>query len=135
MQISDFLLKKSYFQFSAYRLSLDSLKYNYFSWHLICSDVPKKVKWLGRCMLNIFLKWSTYGAHALTAGGLSLLPNFQKKGTDRISIFRGRLMEKRGDFFEQGGGRDRSFNITNKLKSDILNDKKNLQTKMFICHN
>ena len=42
--------------------------------------------------------------HPLSAGGLSLLPNFQKRGPDRISIFRGRLLEKKGDFFQEWGG-------------------------------
>ena len=56
--------------------------------------------------------------------GFNLLPNFQIKVPDRISIIRGRLLEKRGDF--SGGGRGCSFYIKNKLKSDILNDKKNL---------
>ena len=42
--------------FSLYKLSLDFQKYNYISWDLICLDVPKKAKWLQRCMLNIFLK-------------------------------------------------------------------------------
>ena len=75
-------------------------------------------------MLNIFLKWSTYLMYTpLSAGGLNLLPNFQKRGPDRIWIFRGRLLEKRGDFFLQGG-RGYSFYIKNKLKSEILNDKK-----------
>ena len=42
--------------------------------------------------------------HLLSADGLNLLPNFQKRGTDRISSFRGRLLEKRGDFFQEWGG-------------------------------
>ena len=66
----------------------------------------------------------------LSARGLSLLPNFQKRGTDRISVFRGRLLEKRGNFFDVGG-RDCSFYIKNKLKSENLNDKKKLGTEMF----
>ena len=61
--------------------------------------------------------------HLLSAEGLNLLPNFQKRGSDRISIFRGRLLEKRGDFFS-GVGRGCSFYIKNKLKSEILNYKK-----------
>ena len=56
-------------------------------------------------------------------GGLKLLPNFQKGdreeggeggGVDRISILRGRLREKSGV-----------------LKSEIFNDKKSLQAKIF----
>ena len=53
-------------------------------------------------MLSIFLKSDLLTVHPLSPGGLSLLPNFQKRGPDRISIFREELLEKRGDFFEQG---------------------------------
>ena len=63
--------------------------------------------------------------HPLSPEGLSLLPTFQKRGPDRISIFRDRLPEKRGGSFEQGeGGRDRTCYIKNKLKSEVLNKKK-----------
>ena len=34
--------------------------------------------------------------------GVESPTKFSKKGPDRISIFRGGLLEKRGDFFEQG---------------------------------
>ena len=85
-------------------------------------------------------KWFTYiVCTPLSPGGLSLLPNFQIRGPDRMSIFRGRLLEKRRWLFWAGGGRDRSCNIKNKTK--IWNFKrqkkkhKKLQTKMFICHN
>ena len=61
--------------------------------------------------------------HPLSDGGLNLLPNFLKRGPDRITIFRGRLLEKRGDFFS-AGKRGCIFYIKNKLKSEILNDKK-----------
>ena len=58
----------------------------------------------------------------LSAGRLSLQPNFQKGGRlDRTS----QLLE--GVIFSGGC----NFNIKNKLKSEIFNDKKNLQTKMF----
>ena len=71
-----------------------------------------------------FLKWSTYiVCTPVLLRGLSLLPNFQKKGPDMISIFRGRLLEKTGWHFCTGGGRDRSFYIKNKLKSENLNNK------------
>ena len=57
-------------------------------------------------------------------GGLSLQPNFQKGGLDRISTFRGRLLEKsRVTFFR---GRGCNFHIKNKLKSEMFNDKKSL---------
>ena len=86
---------------SGFRLDTLCEKYNYSSWDLICPHVPKKVEWLGRSMLNIFLKWSTYILYSpFSTGGLSLLQNFQKMEPDRISIFRERLPEKGGDFFE-----------------------------------
>ena len=34
-------------------------------------------------------------------GGLNLPPNFQKRGPERISSFRRRLLEKRSDFFQE----------------------------------
>ena len=52
-----------------------------------------------------------------------LSPSFQKSGPDRISIFRGKLLEKWGEIFEQGGRRDRSCYIKNKPKSEILHKK------------
>ena len=45
-----------------------------------------------------------HSVHHPSAGWLSLLPNFQNRGPDRISIFGGRLLEKGGDLFQQGGG-------------------------------
>ena len=60
-------------------------------------------------------------------GGLSLLPNFQKKkreGLNRISIFREGVAEKEGRLFSVGGGGGCSFYIKNKLKSEICNNKK-----------
>ena len=43
-------------------------------------------------------------------------------------MFRGGCWEREGDFFQ---GRSCSFYIKDKLKSEIFNDKKSLQTKMF----
>ena len=56
--------------------------------------------------------------------GFSLLPNFQKSRPDRISIFRGSLLEKKEGM---------TF-LTNKLKSEILSNKNKMQTRMFIYH-
>ena len=114
----------------SYILSWDRQKYNYSSWDLICPDVPKKVKWLRRSTLNIFLKVIyLHSVHPLSPERLSLLLNFQKRGPCRISIFRGRLLEKRSWLFWVGGGRYRSCYVKNKLKSEILNDKKNYKPK------
>ena len=58
--------------------------------------------------LNVehFLKGSTYiVCTTLPAERLSLLPSFQKRRPDRISISRGRLLEKRGLIFSAGEGR------------------------------
>ena len=69
-----------------------------------------------------------YGVHPLSDDGLRLQPNFQKRGPDKISIFGGRLLEKKMWPFWAGGGRDHSFYIKNKLKPEILNDKKPQKT-------
>ena len=94
------------FQFSAYILSWNHQKCNYSSWDSICPDVPKKVKWLWRSTLNIF--WSTYilctSSPRFSYGGLSLPPNFRKTGHDRVSRFRGMLLEKREWLLEQKEG-------------------------------
>ena len=45
-----------------------------------------------------------HNVHPLSPEGLSLLTNFQKRRSGRISIFRGSLLEKRGDFLGQGEG-------------------------------
>ena len=63
----------------------------------------------------------------LLGEGLSLLPNFQKWGLDRTSVFRGGLLGKREEgggvtFFRRGEGRVQFFN----KKSEIFNDKKSL---------
>ena len=60
-------------------------------------------------------------------GLMSLRPNFQKGegGLNRILIFlEGGCWERRGDFFQGGGGVQ--FYIKNKLKSEIFNDEKSL---------
>ena len=53
----------------------------------------------------------------------------------RNCAFTGEVPGKEGMTFWAMGGRDRSFYIKNELKSEILNDKKKLQTEMFTCHN
>ena len=63
----------------------------------------------------------------LSAGELSLQPNFQKVVFDRTSTFRGGFLGKRGMTFSSGGGEGAcNFCIKNKLKSEIFNDKKSL---------
>ena len=65
----------------------------------------------------------------LLGWGLSLLPNFEKGGgVDKISIFRGGMLVKREVIFS---GKGCSFYIKNKLKYEVFNDKKSLQTKVF----
>ena len=64
-----------------------------------------------------------YSVHPRFAEGVESPTKFSKKGLDMISIFRGRLLEKTGWHFCTGGGRDRSFYMKNKLKSEILNNK------------
>ena len=54
-----------------------------------------------------------------------------KGGADRILIFRGGYWERGGDLF-QGGY---SFYIKNKLKSQIFNEKKLKNKKVFLCDN
>ena len=78
---------------------------------------------------HFFKKWSSYIVCTpfLLRGWVPT--KFSKKGPDRISIFRGRLQEKRGWLFWAGGGRDRSWYVKNKLKSGILNDEKNYKPK------
>ena len=64
------------------------------------SDVPKKAKW--------FLHHLSAGRGGGGGGGLKTNKNLKKGGiskfSDRIRIFRGRVLEKRGYFFQQGGG-------------------------------
>ena len=82
-----------------------------------------------------YLNHSVHSA-PISAGGLSLLPNFQKGGLDRISIFSGVAGKDRGHFYRGGGrGRWSSFYIK-KIKFEIFNDKRSLSTKMFLSdHN
>ena len=64
----------------------------------------------------------------LSAGELSLQPNFQKGGgLTGPQLLEGGCWERGGDFF-QGGC---NFHIKNKLKSEIFNDKKSLYAKIF----
>ena len=77
-------------------------------------------------MLSNFLKWSTYiMSTPIFCWGSSLLSNFEKRGPYRISIFRRRLLEKRGWLYS-AGGRGCKFYIKNKLKSEILKNKKKI---------
>ena len=55
-------------------------------------------------------------------GGLSLQPNFKKKGLEGTSIFRGGLLGKRCKTFSGG----RVHLSHNNLKSEIFNHKKSL---------
>ena len=69
---------------------------------------------------------------SISAGGLNLLPNFQKKRGGRlgmITIFRWGLLGKIGVIFIRGVGVQLLHK--NKLKSEIFNEKKSLLTKMF----
>ena len=50
---------------------------------------------------------------------------------DGTSAFRGGCWERGGDFFRGGGGGDCNFHVKNKSKSEIFNDKKSLQAKIF----
>ena len=53
--------------------------------------------------VNIFFKVIyLHTVHPLSPEGLSVLSNFQKKGPDRISIFRGRLLEEGVTFLSRG---------------------------------
>ena len=69
----------------------------------------------------------------LQGGELSFQLNFQKGGGAwqgkglKISTFRGGLLGKRGVTFFRGC----DFHIKNKVKSEIVNDKKSLQSKIF----
>ena len=68
----------------------------------------------------------------LSAGGLSLQPNFQKGGRwggglTGPQLLKGVAGKEGGDFF-QGGC---NFHISNKLKSETFNDKKSLLAKIF----
>ena len=58
---------------------------------------------------HIFNVIYLHSVHPLSPGGLSLLANFQKKGPDKISIFRGKLLEKRGVTFWSRGREGSQF--------------------------
>ena len=64
----------------------------------------------------------------LSAGGWTSYQIFKKGGLDRTSTLRGRLLEKRDNFFQGGVA---ILQKKNKLKSEIFNDKKSLWTKIF----
>ena len=53
---------------------------------------------------HFFIVIYLHCVHPVSAGGLNLLTNFQKRRPDRILIFRGRLPEKRGEFSQEGEG-------------------------------
>ena len=68
---------------------------------------------MSRCIKKVLMASKEYVKHFLKviylhsvhppfSWGVDSQPNFQKRGPDRISIFRGRLVEKRGDFFSRG---------------------------------
>ena len=59
--------------------------------------------------------------------GLNFQPNFQKEGLGRTSTFREGCWERGDDFFHWG---DAIF-THKKLKSEIFNNKKSLQAKIF----
>ena len=62
-------------------------------------------------------------------GGLNLLPNFHKGGAWQDLNFETGVAGKEGrNFFQEG----LQFYKKNKLKSAIFNDKKSLQTKIFL---
>ena len=58
--------------------------------------------------------------------GLASDQIFKKMRLDRISVFRGGLLERRGDYLQDGG-----FYIKNRLKSEIFNNKKVYKQKCF----
>ena len=72
--------------------------------------------------------------HPLSAGGWVSYQIFKKGDLTGSQLLEEGYWKKGGNCFLAGGGRDHSFYVKNKLKSEILNDKK-LQSKMFICHN
>ena len=71
----------------------------------------------------------------ISAGGLSLLPNFQKGGLTGSQFLVGLLGKTEVTFTGGGRGRWSSFYIK-KIKFEIFNDKRSLSTKMFLSdHN
>ena len=60
-------------------------------------------------------------------GGLNFQPNSQKGGLGRTLTFREGCWERGDDFFHWGN----AFFTHKKLKSEIFNNKKSLQAKIF----
>ena len=89
-----------------------------------CDKIQSSIHIYSPDVFNSFYRTFTDGECSLNFQGLSLQPNFTKRGgggqLDRISVFRGGSWERGGDFF-QGGC---SFYIKIKLKSEIFHDKK-----------
>ena len=83
--------------------------------------------------VSIFYQKQTHSVHPpfLLGGGLNLLPNFQNEGGGLTgpSFLEG-VGGKEGVTFLRGGGVC-NFYITNKLKSEIFNDKKVYMQKCF----
>ena len=98
-----------------------SPNYGYFGFHIDFHWSLGERKQKSSSLENISILIH-HNVQPLSAGGLSLQPNFQKGGLDRTSSFRGGWWERGGDFF-QGGCK---FHIKSKLKSEIFNDKKSL---------
>ena len=65
---------------------------------------------------------------SLSAGGFNLLPNFEKGEVWQDLNFESEVAGKKGATFFRLGC---NFYRKNKLKSEIFNDKKSLQTKIF----
>ena len=89
------------------------------------------VKISGDIEKNEMIKSIIIVSTSLSAGGvgLNLQPNFQKGGgLTTPQLLDGGKRERRGDFFQGGGGCN--FQKKNKLKSETFNDKKS-----FLCHN
>ena len=71
----------------------------------------------------MILKWSpSWCKQPLSAGRVELPTKFSKKrwgsGLEKMSIFVGSLLRKRGDIFQEGC----KFYIKSKLKSEMLNE-------------
>ena len=103
-------------------------------------------KTMGTQMLSAAYSLSALPPHPLTplplllgvgdGWGLSLRPNFQKGGYLTGSQFlEGACWENGGYFFQEAGkwgeGRGSSFFMRSKSKTELFNDKKGLQTKIF----
>ena len=64
---------------------------------------------------------------------MTIIPNFQKGGLHKVSIFRGGLLGMRVMTFFKGWGEGvcAVFYIKNKLNSEIFSDKKSLKRRLF----